>query len=162
MKTVIFIVVGFCIFCVLFTLISGDTKRKMAVGQGYYLGSCSNIDGNGYKIGCLLDKDKFYINTPISKKIDLKIPIDKVKNIEVKTEMQIKEHVTLGRLCVLGMFAFLAPKKQRDFVKYLIVEYENNNQMEYILLQLEGQNTCNNFVEAFNNIKQLSQQKLPV
>lgn len=59
-------------------------------------------------------------------KKNIKIPIECIKNVSMKTDEQISKDVTLTRLLLLGVFAFGAKKKSKQVTNYLVIDYESN------------------------------------
>ena len=56
---------------------------------------------------------------------NIKIPIESIKDVSLKSEEQISKDVTLTRLFLLGIFAFGAKKKTKQVTNYLVIEYES-------------------------------------
>ena len=58
-------------------------------------------------------------------KKNIKIPVESIKDVSLKSEEQISKDVTLTRLFLLGIFAFGAKKKTKQVTNYLVIEYES-------------------------------------
>jgi len=58
-------------------------------------------------------------------KKNIKIPVESIKDVSLKTEEQISKDVTLTRLFLLGVFAFGAKKKTKQVTNYLVIDYES-------------------------------------
>lgn len=56
---------------------------------------------------------------------NIKIPIESIRDVSLKSEEQISKDVTLTRLFLLGIFAFGAKKKTKQVTNYLVIEYES-------------------------------------
>ena len=56
---------------------------------------------------------------------NVKIPLENIRDVTLKSEEQISKDVTLTRLFLLGVFAFGAKKKRKQSTNYLVIEYES-------------------------------------
>lgn len=54
------------------------------------------------------------------------IPYENITNVSIKTDEQISKDVTIGRLLLLGVFAFGAKKKTKNTTNYLVIDYSEN------------------------------------
>lgn len=57
----------------------------------------------------------------------IKIPMESISNVSIKTDEQISKDVTLTRLLAVGVLAFGLKKKNKHTVNYLIIEYVDSS-----------------------------------
>lgn len=66
------------------------------------------------------------------------IPYENLRDVNVKTESEIKSSVTLSRLLMLGALAFFAKKNEENIDDYLIISFNENGITYDILLQQDA------------------------
>lgn len=99
------------------------------VGTFEYCGGNDNIIKNckvmlsWYKNGSYLEIQYRLGLNPIEEKI----PYDKIIKVSGKTEIQIKNDVTLTRLALFGIFAFGMKKERKESNYFLVIEYINED-----------------------------------
>jgi len=123
-----------------------------------YFSGCTYIDGS-LKIydshlyaSVQVDRQYVYVGTL---KFKVKIPMSKVLYYDLKTETEIREQVTLGRLIAFGVFALGMKKQKKDIVKYVVLEYldENDDKQNMILQSKDASlilNTINQYKNEYN------------
>lgn len=68
----------------------------------------------------------------------IKIPTQNIVEFSIQNQSQLEQHVTFGRLLLLGAFAFAAPKKQNVQIPYVVLSYKINNvQIDCLFRALE-------------------------
>jgi hypothetical protein len=100
--------------------------------NGQYLGGFNDIEGGKHNT-CVLYKDqlKIYFNPQNYKVINL----SNINNIGIKSDIQIQNDITLGRLLTVGVLAFGLKKKKTLVNNYVIINYDNN---ENIVLEMDN------------------------
>lgn len=123
-----------------------------------YFSGCTYIDGSlkiydsHLSASVQVDRQYVYVGTL---KFKVKIPISKVLYYDLKTETEIREQVTLGRLIAFGIFALGMKKQKKDVVKYVVLEYldENDDKQNMILQSKDASlilNTINQYKNEYN------------
>jgi cytochrome oxidase Cu insertion factor (SCO1/SenC/PrrC family) len=110
----------------------GVILRTMDSGQ--YLGGFDDVEG-GKKIQCTLYKDK--LNIYFVSKYSKNISVSNINNIKIKSDIQMQNDVTLGRLLTVGVLAFGMKKKKTIVNNYVVLNYDNNGKDENIILQTD-------------------------
>lgn len=112
-----------------------------------------------------LYKDKVIIKIKNNnKKVNLKIPFDKIITIETKTQEQISREVTFGRLLVLGVFALAFKKEKSNTKYYIIIRYNdvNNKEQHIVYTKLKNlQRHYNLLKNLYDDYKKNKSEKLP-
>lgn len=96
-----------------------------------FLGGLPDVEGNK-KVDIILNKTKLelYINGR-----EKSIPVHSIKNAEIKTNQQIANEVSLGKLLVFGIFA-LGMKNEKTIIKnYVDVTFNDNGTNRDIILE---------------------------
>lgn len=89
-----------------------------------YCGGIPGVEKTGdMVVSCRPDGIRIDPGT-FKKKIE--IPFENVGKISLQTQEQISKDVTLGRLLLVGVFAFGMKKKSRDVSNCLVIEYTDS------------------------------------
>lgn len=84
----------------------------------------------------------------------LEIPVLDLLKYEVKTESEIRHDVTLGRLLVLGIFAFGVKKKSKVEEQFLIISYiQNGVEVQCIFKQSSENQKLGDIVSTLNKLR---------
>ena len=89
-----------------------------------YCGGIPGVEKTGdMVVSCRPDGIRIDPGT-FKKKIE--IPFENVGKISLQTQEQISKDVTLGRLLLVGVFAFGMKQKSRDVSNCLVIEYTDS------------------------------------
>lgn len=91
----------------------------------YKLNYHAGVDGLSSQTGEMLICDDKFIYEPSFNDNDIEIYLKDIKEISIKTDIEIQEQITLGRVICLGVFSLLAKKKKKIESKYLLIRYKN-------------------------------------
>ncbi|NCC88563.1 MAG: hypothetical protein EOM05_12010 [Clostridia bacterium] len=78
-----------------------------------------------------------HICTALKKELGV-IPGDKIKDITVEDETTFKDKVTLGRIALVGVFAFAIPKKKKVELAYLTISWNDGRFDHNTIFEYEG------------------------
>ena len=85
-----------------------------------YLGGIPDFKKTG-KVKVSFDKEEITVKLGSQK---VQIPYAQVTGVSLKTGEQISKDVTLTRLLLIGVFAFVAKKKRKETTYGLVIDYD--------------------------------------
>jgi hypothetical protein len=149
-----YIIIGVIILLVII-LATGDDKRKeinaKLIEAGYdpeqkilsakYLGGHPDINDAKphtslfFKDGALHIMEDMPLNMPIKL---AEIPGANIKNVVVEDQSSVERRVTLGRMLLVGIFAFAWKKKKKNEQAYMIFEWSDGRFEHETIFEFEG------------------------
>lgn len=110
-----------------------DKKNEVLFrGEGEYLGGLSDTEG-GKKFTCIFDKN----NIAFKGKLTMRIRISNIKNIAIKSEMQIQSDISLGKMVVFGVFALAMKNKKTVVNNYSVMNIYQHGKDQTIILRMQ-------------------------
>lgn len=104
-----------------------------------YIKGCSNIYDAGFKAAIYIFTDFIHIQQ-IDKgnnACSIEIPVENIVDVNFSTKESIGDTVTVPRIFLGGLFAFAFKKTKINVVKYVTISYENEENKENIVIQVE-------------------------
>jgi hypothetical protein len=125
---------------------------------GTYVGGHSSIDETIEGIAIRKDKEilKIY-EFPTQLKMPkyrAEIPIDKITEIKVEDASSIQRKLTVGRLLLVGIFAFAWKKKKKDELAFVTIEWKEKFEHNTIF-SFEGKDAMQNANTVRNQLIKL-------
>lgn len=81
------------------------------------------------------------------------IDIDKIKDITLNTEEQIRHRVTVTRLVTAGILALAIPKREAEIMQYLVINFEENGLEQELVLA--GKNLGRLHAELYKRVNKI-------
>lgn len=111
----------------------GNIVKERGSFKTKYIGGFSDLAGEKF-IDIAIKEDSIVIEFKHREHIPNRIiPMNLIKNIEIKTESQISRDVTLGRMLVFGVFALGMKKESTVVTNYLVITVDNNGEDRSII-----------------------------
>ena len=98
----------------------------------------------------IMKKDKASLLVEI--KENAKITKESIKNILVEDQSTIEKRVTVGRLLLVGVFAFALKKKKKNETAFITIEWNDGKFDHETIFQFEGTNAMQIANKARNKI----------
>lgn len=102
-------------------------------GDGEYLGGFGDTEG-GKSFTCLIDKNYLHFKGKLSTSIKVK----DIKKVEIKSDTQIQNEITLGRIVAFGVFALGMKKKKTIIENYSVINTLYDNEERVIILKMQN------------------------
>ena len=103
-----------------------DVEKTIEVGK--YLGGHPDIDKAESGISLIPRGDGLQLMKLLSITGDIElgeIPNNNITNVRVEDASTVEKSVTVGRLLLIGVFAFAAKKKKKNELAYLIISWND-------------------------------------
>lgn len=107
------------------------TKEKLKLLQsldnvnvGKSIAGFEDISASDFSMTCAVSEDSFVFLRPTGEERG-RIPRNSINKIVVDDRSQITQHVTVGRVLTLGIFALVVPKSTKELSYYLLIDWNN-------------------------------------
>jgi hypothetical protein len=131
-------------------------KRDEFKSFGTYVGGHPDADITLSDMQIYKEKNmiRFYqgnllISTPTLK---FSIDADKIINIEIEDATSIEKRLTVGRLLLVGVFAFAWKKKEKNELSFVVIDWNDGRFDHSTTFSFEGQNAMQKANIARNNL----------
>lgn len=138
-----------------------DSIQKQDIREGVlirdefakYIGGFSDLAG-GKDASILIKEDCINIFIGgVADTVKKTMPMDIVKNAEIKSEAQISKEVTMGRLLIFGPLAFAMKKEKNKVKNYLVITCEKEGQEKSFIFESK---CAENIVREVRRIKNIT------
>jgi hypothetical protein len=101
--------------------------------SGTYIDGTLNLSKNNFDVGLFVNNEHLAVT---SFSYSLQIPINKLISCNLRTDQEITETVTLGRLLVFGIFAFGMKKPKKIITKYIVINfYDESDKQQMVIIE---------------------------
>lgn len=95
-----------------------------SVDVGVSITGLENNSATNFSITCGISEDDFIFLLSNGKEVG-RIPRNSINKIIVDDKSKITQHVTVGRVLALGIFALAVPKTSKELSFYLLMDWNN-------------------------------------
>jgi hypothetical protein len=134
-----------------------EKKEDIIVSDKFaeYIGGFPDVSGGKRAYITVKQNEIEIVLSPFANTIKKVIPMEVITNAEIKSESQITNEVTLGRMLLLGPLAF-AFKKEKSIVKnYLVISCKKQDK-EISLIFKTGSISEESIVNKIREIKNIT------
>lgn len=143
------------------------TKEKLkllqsidSINVGKSITGLENVSTSDLSITCAISEDSFIFLRQNGEALG-RIPRNSINKIVVDDKSQITQHVTVGRVLALGIFALAAPKTSKQLSFYLLIDWTNEEGIvENTVFEFSGANSNILANEALTTLKKYVHQKV--
>ena len=130
------------------------------VNVGKSITGLENVSASDLSITCAISEDSFIFLRQNGEALG-RIPRNSINKIVVDDKSQITQHVTVGRVLALGIFALAAPKTSKQLSFYLLIDWTNEEGIvENTVFEFSGANSNILANEALTALKKYVNQKV--
>lgn len=138
-----------------------DIEQEKSLGIIYsdnyasYIGGLSDVEGGkSVKVSILNEKIVLDFTRTVQKADEFNPPtvikMDNINYAEIKSEEQLRNDISVGRILVLGILAF---GKQKQVVNnYTLINYQDNNTERNLVLQSPNNETLVKTIKKIKNL----------
>lgn len=167
--------VGLLIFSVVMFIASSVTASRNAeatkmklkelqsietLNIGKNITGLENVSANDLAITCVISEDSFVFLRRNGEELG-RIPRNSINKIVVDDRSKITQHVTVGRVLALGIFALAVPKTGKALSFYLLIDWNNEEGVvENTVFEFSGANSNILANKALTTLKKYVNQKV--
>lgn len=143
------------------------TKEKLkllqsidSINVGKPITGFENISASDFSMTCTISEDSFIFLRPNGEERG-RIPRNSINKIVVDDRSQITQHVTVGRVLALGIFALAVPKTSKQLSFYLLIDWTNEEGIvENAVFEFSGANSHGLANNALTTLKKYVNPKV--
>lgn len=111
------------------------------ISVGKNITGLENISANDLEITCAISENSFIFLRQNGDELGI-IPRNSINKIVVDDRSQITQHITVGRVLALGVFALAVPKNSKQLSFYLLIDWTNEEGIvENTVFEFSGANS---------------------
>ena len=170
-----FLLACFAVFCVVMTISTINSSKKTKAYYekeglkeeefkliGKYVGGHPSIKDVVNRVTCRKIDEMLVLYSHLQYAIpveikDARIPIADITNISIEDKTSIERRMTVGRLFLVGIFAFAWKKKKKDEMAFVVIEWKMGKFSNETLFCFEGKNAMMQANNARSEIMNMCQ-----
>lgn len=129
---------------------------------GMYVGGHPSLNESIKNVYALKEKDKIVLYTQVIAGYEMPklvpnsdIDIDSIKDIKLEDASSIENKITLGRLLLVGIFAFAWKKKKKNEIAFVTVTWSKGKFEQNTTFMFEGKDALQNANTARNQLMEI-------